>query len=159
MSDPATAITPAPSAQLPAKSPEAIIQSAIALVEAIPPLGEDASMRIVDQILSAQSAGEMDKIWESGNLNEWMDQTIIIRGIQRGDSTFKDGLGSFLICDCLDPETGESMVITTGSLNVTVQLAWAYVKLGCPFSAIPRVSERPTPDGYYPQRLSNLKKA
>jgi len=159
MTNPAQAVVITPGRAVTGRPTADIIAQAAQLVSVIPLGGEDASWSIVDQIMHAQSPADMEKIWSSGSFSDWLGRSIIVTDIHRGESDFKDGLGFFLILSCVDADTGEEFTVTTGSLNVVVQLAWAYTNMSLPFSCTPRQSDRPTADGYYPQRLSNLAKA
>ena len=135
-----------------------VLDTAIALLQVIPESDDDGQLRIMNQIMSAQSPEQMDAIWESGNLRDHMGYPIIINRATRAPSDYKEGLGFFLILDCVNPETGEPFTVTTGSQTTVVQVAWAIKQFGLPFECVPSISTRPSKDGYYPQRLSKIRK-
>lgn len=124
------------------------------LIEAVPETdSSDAQYRIAQQILFAKDVSELDQPWSgTAGLGEYNGQEIVIHSIRRAPSSFKAGTGVFLILD-VEQATGEHTVVTTGSVSVVVQLLKAYDLNAFPLRVIPRVSDRESSNGYYPQHL------
>ncbi|MCL6626645.1 MAG: hypothetical protein K6T68_08695, partial [Alicyclobacillus shizuokensis] len=49
--------------------------------------------------------------------------------------------------------SGERLTVTTGSVSIVAQLARAVAIGALPLRCIPRVANKPTKQGYYPQHL------
>jgi hypothetical protein len=124
------------------------------IIERVPETSaDDAQYRIVQQILNSESVEELDNPWNAASgLGTFDGQTITVRSIRRAPSSFKGGAGIFLILDVED-EAGDEHIATTGSVSVVVQLLKAFELQAYPLKVIPRVSERESRNGYYPQHL------
>lgn len=123
------------------------------LIDAVPQTtADDAQFRMIEQILQARSAAELDAPWGStAGLGEYNGETVTVHSIKRAPSSFA-GVGIFLILD-VTTEDGEHHVVTTGSVSVMTQLLKAYELNAFPLKCRPVVSERASGNGYYPQHL------
>jgi hypothetical protein len=109
--------------------------------------------RIIEAILSADSWDQVDAPWDTTNVKLLEGKTLRINSITRRPSSFKGGLGIFLVVNATDIGTGEAMVITTGSVNVVAQLVRLYMLESLPVFVKWIVADRPTENGYYPHHL------
>lgn len=138
--------------------PRAIQGDVIAAYESmivdVPDAGGDGIEGILLAIATATSAAELDEPWRAGGLGRYVDEPIVVTGIRKMPSDFgAGGLAWFLIVDGAVRATGEKVAATTGSISVVAQLVKAH-NLGLfPLTVIPRLSKRPTADGYFPQHL------
>lgn len=108
---------------------------------------------ILRKILSAKTWDELDEPWETSDIDDILGKTLRITRVVRRPSTFKDGLGVFLVVHLFDPKTGKEYVKTTGSVSVVGQLARAYA-LGITAMQVQWCrAERPSTAGYFPQHL------
>lgn len=111
---------------------------------------------ILAKILSAESWDQLDEPWETSEIDDIEGKTMRITKVTRRPSTFKGGLGVFLVVHLLDPKTGKEYVKTTGSISVVGQIARAYA-LGVESMTVQWLrAERPSESGYYPQHLKVL---
>lgn len=117
------------------------------------PDADQATIKIVAQILAAQTAGDLDKPWDSDGMRHHFDQMLTVRSITRRPSDYTGGLGAYLGCDCILNETGEEQFITCGSVSCVAQLVRAHTLQVLPLIVIPRKANKPTPKGYWPYHL------
>lgn len=111
---------------------------------------------ILSKILSAKSWDELDEPWETSDIDDIEGKTMRITKVTRRPSTFRGGLGVFLVVHLLDPKSGKEYVKTTGSISVVGQIARAYA-LGVESMTVQWLrAERPSESGYYPQHLKVL---
>lgn len=111
---------------------------------------------ILRKILSATSWDQLDEPWETSEIDDIVGKTLRITHVKRRPSTFRGGLGVFLVVYLTDPRTNKEYVKTTGSVSVVGQIARAYA-LGVTSMTVQWMrSERPTDNGYYPQHLKVL---
>lgn len=109
--------------------------------------------RIIDAILSAESWETLDDPWDTTNVKTLEGKLLRINSLMRRPSSFKGGLGVFLVVHAINMDKGDKMVITTGSVNVVAQLVRAYALGVLPIFARWVVADRPTENGYYPHHL------
>lgn len=114
---------------------------------------EDASERIVLQLLGATDAAELNAPWDSAPAEELAGKRLRIDTIERRPSDFQDGLGVYLVCKGLILDTGEKLVFTTGAISIVAQLVRAHFLGGLPAICELVIAERPTKKGYRPQHL------
>lgn len=114
---------------------------------------EEASERIVLQLLGAQDASDLNAPWDSAPAEELAGKRLRIDTIERRPSDFQDGLGVYLVCKGLILDTGEKLVFTTGAISIVAQLVRAHFLGGLPAICELVIAERPTKKGYRPQHL------
>lgn len=141
-----------------ALSPETVRQFA-SMAMMIPDENTDAVESIVSAILNAPAWDDLSDPWESTGVADLEGKTLIIHGLMRRPSDFKDGLGIFLVVQYTDAKTGEAGVWTTGSVACVAQLARAYAGGWLPLYAQVIVAERPTQSGYRPHHLKFIGRA
>lgn len=111
---------------------------------------------ILRKILSAKTWDQLDEPWETSDVDDILGKQLRVTKVQRRPSTFKGGLGVFLVLHLTDAKTGKEYVKTTGSVSVVAQIARAYA-LGVTSLLIEWCrAERPSDNGYYPQHLKVL---
>jgi hypothetical protein len=124
-----------------------------AMLELIPEADDDAYVRLIQQIATATDVAELDAPWSMTGLTEYVDQWIVVQGLKRMPSDFADGLGFYLVIDAVPAKGGAPFSVSTGSVNVTVQLVRANALQLLPLTCCPRLSKKPTKDGYWPMHL------
>lgn len=112
-----------------------------------------ATLDIVKQILSAESAEAVLTRSEARHALDFVDHPIMVRGGRWQESDYKDGPVSFYaLVDCVD-DRGESFVLTTGSVSCMAQL-WRLGQLGAlPMMLTFRKAEHATAAGFFPMWL------
>lgn len=123
------------------------------ILEEVPDAGGDGIENILEQIAQAGDTSGLDEPWRAGGLGKYVDQAIVVQSIRKMPSDFGSGLSFFLVVDGAVRATGEKVTATTGSLSVVAQLLKAWQLGAFPVLVVPRLSKRPTKDGYYPQHL------
>jgi hypothetical protein len=126
------------------------------LIEAIPEGGsdgDDAWVTILGSILDASSANDLDNPWRSNGLAQYKDKVITVHGVKRMPSDQPGPFAWYLVLDAEDNVTRERVVISTGATGPMAQLVKAFHLNAFPLQVIPRVAERPTASGGYPQHL------
>lgn len=124
------------------------------MVAGIPELDdEDASERIVLQLLAATDVTDLNAPWDSATAEDLAGKRLRIDTIARQPSDFQDGLGVYLVCKGLNLDTGEKLVFTTGAVSIVAQLVRAHFLGGLPAICELVIAERPTKKGYRPQHL------
>jgi len=119
----------------------------------IPAELEDGTEAILARILSAETWDDLDAPWETSSVEDILGKTLRIEKVTRRPSTFKGGLGMFLVVTLKDHKTGDTYIKTTGSVAIVGQIAAAYAKGWMPVEVEWMQAERPTENGYYPQHL------
>jgi hypothetical protein len=119
------------------------------MIEAIPDTGGDGEVNIIEAILRAESADEIDAAWEARSLEAYEGRRITVTGLRKGQSDFADGLGVYLLIDAVDDQ-GKKIVLTTGSVSCVVQLLKLHTLGALPVTLIPRKAERASAAGYFP---------
>jgi hypothetical protein len=128
-----------------------------AMVASIPETDDDdASERIVLQLLGADDVGDLNAPWDSVPAEELAGKRLRIDTIERRPSDFQDGLGVYLVCKGLILDTGEKLVYTTGAVSIVAQLVRAHFLGGLPAICELIIADRPTKKGYRPQHLKFL---
>lgn len=124
---------------------------------------QEISRSIIAELLAASSDEEL----EMGGAVGWRELEgipVVLKGFRWRPSSFEEGGPLYVIVQGYRTDTGEAVVLTTGSLNVLAQLSnmarraveagstelsdapWALVK-----------AERPTSNGYRPLHLTKVK--
>lgn len=139
-------------AEQPELSPE-LVQRFAQMAMAIPEDSGDATERIVAQILSAETVDELDAPWDVSKAGKIAGHVLKITSLKRVQSSFKGGLGIFLVAEYFDAETGEGGTFTTGSSSVVAQLARAFHLGGLPIFCELVIAERESNNGFRPHHL------
>jgi hypothetical protein len=111
---------------------------------------------ILRKILSATTWDQLDEPWETSDIEDILGKTLRLTKVTRRPSTFKGGLGVFLVMHIQDAKTGKEYVKTTGSVSVVGQIARAYAMGVTALTFEWCRAERPSENGYYPQHLKIL---
>lgn len=119
----------------------------------IPVTESDGGFGIVLDILGADDFFDLDKTWQGKDLDALLKRKLVFQQVTRSDSTYQDGLGVFLVVTTTDPETGEEIIFSTGSVNIVAQLVKAHLMDAFPFVGRVIQAERPSANGYYPQHI------
>lgn len=130
-----------------------VITAYEAILETVPDAGGDGIENILEQIMAAGSIADLDEPWRAGGLGKYVDEELLIQSIRKMPSDFGSGMAYFLIVEGAVRATGEKVTVTTGSLSVLAQLLKTWQLGAFPVLVIPRLSKRPTKEGYYPQHL------
>jgi|SRR6516165_6844513 hypothetical protein len=108
---------------------------------------------IAERLALANTAEELFNPNGALGWSQQMDRRVIVRRVRWLPSDMDGGAGFYALVDAVDADSGEALVLTSGSFNVLVQLARAE-QLGILNDPVKLVeSDRPTADGYRPQRL------
>lgn len=108
---------------------------------------------ILRKILSARTWDELDEPWETSEIDDILGKTLHVTKVTRRPSTFRGGLGVFLVIHLTDAKTGKEYVKTTGSVSVVGQIARAYAMGVTAMTVEWCRAERPSEGGFYPQHL------
>lgn len=115
---------------------------------------DEISRQIIMQLLSAESEAELESF---GQTLGWRDAEGIpmqIQGFRWRPSSFDEGGPVFVIVNAFRLDTGEAVVLTTGSGNVLAQLSWLARHGKLPGAVRELVkAEKATTRGYYPLML------
>lgn len=113
---------------------------------------EQMSREIVLQLLGAESDEELEQFGNATGWRELEGTAVEIRGFRWRPSSFDEGGASvYLVVNATRLDTGDPIVLTTGSLNVMAQLA-NMARRGTLVGAVRELvrSEKPTQRGFYP---------
>lgn len=136
-----------------AADPAAIRAQFAEMAKGIPDAPEDGGLGIVAQIMEAGSVDSLDDPWRTRDMEKLAGERITVYDLHKLPSDFKDGLGVYLVVHAVRAETGEDVTVTTGSVSVVAQLVRAWAMGALPITVIPRIADRPSRNGYYPQHL------
>lgn len=133
---------------------EALLRQFGEMAVLIPREDGNGTENILSQILSATSWEELDEPWQSTDVDDILGRRLtLIRAIRR-PSSFKGGLGQFVVVFMQDKKTGKEVVKATGAIAIVGQIARAYALNCLPLEIEWCKAERPTENGYYPQHLA-----
>lgn len=111
---------------------------------------------IIEQLLAAESDAELESV---GNATGWRDLLgvpVEIHGFRWRPSAFEEGSGPsvFFVVSATRLDTGEQVVLTTGSANVLAQLC-NMARRGTLVGAVrmAKAAEKPTKSGFTPYSL------
>jgi hypothetical protein len=127
------------------------------LLARVPEADDDAYVGIIRQLMSAETAADLDAPFTARSLEDYVDIPIRVLGIHKMPSDFDEGLGTYLVIDCEVHGTAGRHTLTTGSVNVVVQLVKAYTLDALPLVCVPRRAKKPTAKGYSPMHLEMVK--
>jgi hypothetical protein len=128
------------------------------MLMAVPEPDDDAVVKIVSQILSAETVEDLDAAWNAEGMREYAGKVLQVMSITRRPSDYRDGLGVYLGCEAVVESTGEVMFITTGSVSIVAQLVRAYTLGALPLKVVPIEAERASANGYHPMHLEMVRK-
>jgi hypothetical protein len=129
------------------------VEALVLLASDLPEAEDDATDRIVQQILAADSPEDVNAIWEATGIERWLDVPLLITSLHRAPSDFEDGIGVYVVIKAQTTGDRRDVVITTGSVNVIAQLIKAHTSDWFPLVATPRGPKRPPKNGRFPYRL------
>ncbi len=115
---------------------------------------EAISREIVLQLLSAESDAELEAVGAATGWRELLRVPVQIRGFRWRPSAFQDeegGSSVFFVVQATRLDTGEAVILTTGSRNALAQLC-NMAQRGTLEGAVRMMvqSEKPTARGYHP---------
>jgi hypothetical protein len=128
-----------------------------AMIATVPEAGGDGIDNILVQIAQAADVADLDAPWRSTGLVELRNIPIRVTAIRRIASDYAGGLPWFLVVDAAVRATGETVTFTTGAVSVVAQLVKAWSMGAMPLDVVPRVAERASKNGYYPQHLEVIR--
>lgn len=126
------------------------------MLEQVPEADDDAYVGIIRSIIEAKDVAGLDAPWTAKSLQEYVDKPIRVDAIRKMPSDFDEGLGLYLVLDCTISNDGEKATLTTGSVNIVVQLVRAFTLNALPLVCIPRLSKKPSRNGYRPMHLEMM---
>ena len=123
------------------------------LIAGIPDAEGDAEARIIEQILNAQSIGDLDAPWRSGSLGKHNGTVLTITDVSKMPSDKDQGIGYFLIVRGTIRGSGEPFVASTSSHAILAQLTRLWLAQAFPVDVVPRKADKPSRNGFYPEHL------
>lgn len=120
----------------------------------IPREDGNGTENILEQILNAETWEALDEPWQSTDVDDILGRRLTLLRAIRRPSSFKDGLGQFVVCFMRDKKTGKEVVKATGAIAIVAQVARAYALQCFPLEIEWCRADRPTENGYYPQHLA-----
>ena len=117
----------------------------------------EISRQIIMQLLAATTDEELQNFGNATGWRELENVPVVLKGFRWRPSSFDEGGPLYVIVNAINAETGEQLVLTTGSANVLAQLSnmarrgtlvdsvWQLVK-----------SEKTTANGYRPLHLEKV---
>lgn len=124
------------------------------MITAIPDAEAGSGEEILMRLLKARTIEGLEEVFKGRELP--LDVPIIITDLAKAPSDFAGGLGFYLVMNCITPHNGEQAVYNTGSGNIIGQLLALHAGDQLPVRAIARKNDKPTRDGFYPQRLHEI---
>lgn len=122
-------------------------------LEAVPDSPDDGGAGMFMALLNVTHWKDLDAPWSAQGLAKYIGHTIMIDLIHKMPSDLEDGPSWYLVAHGVDTGTGEEVTFTTSSVATMIQLIIAHTNGWLPLTVIPRVAERKTKRGYYPQHL------
>lgn len=108
---------------------------------------------ILRKVLSAKTWDQVDEPWEATDVSDILGKHLQVRSVSRRPSTFKGGLGIFLIIKLYDARARKEYVKATGSVAIVGQFAALYAMRATAITIEWCRAERPSESGYYPQHI------
>lgn len=136
---------------------EANIAKFKAVVESMKATNVDEDPEMAMESMIAQVMGAIDVSDVLGNtvtgLKDMLKVPMMISSVELRPSDFEQGLGAYAVIHCQD-DAGNSLVVTTGSFMVIVQLAKFHELNAYPLRCMAVEATKPTKGGYYPLSLT-----
>lgn len=123
------------------------------MLETVPEAPDDGGAGMFMQLLAAKSWEDLNNPWSAQGLAKLVGKQIQIMAMHKMVSDLSEGPGWYLVVICVDTKTGEEVTFTTSAVAVMIQLLIMHARGWLPCIVIPRVAEKPTKNGFYPQRL------
>jgi len=120
---------------------------------AIPSEAAGGAEDILKSLLSAKTWEDLNKPWETSDVEDIRGKRLRLVSANRRPSRFKGGLRMFLVVKLTDPKDGKEYVKTTSSINVVGTLAWLYFMGATAVTIEWFKAEEPTEAGFYPQHI------
>jgi hypothetical protein len=120
---------------------------------AIPAETAGGAEDILKALLSAKSWEDLNKPWETSDVEDIKGKRLRLVSAVRRPSRFKGGLRMFLVVKLLDPKDGKEYVKTTSSINVVGTLAWLYFRGAQAVTLEWFRAEEATESGFFPQHI------
>lgn len=108
---------------------------------------------ITRRVLEAPTAEDALKLGEAVNAEDYLDIPFVLRGFRFQESSFEEGPPVFAAMDVADPNTGETFVLTCGSVNVMAQIIKLQLEESLPREVKIVRSQRETRRGFSPMWL------
>ena len=124
-----------------------------ARLAAVPEAPDDGGASLYMQLLNATHWKDLDSPWSAQGLAKLIGKTLVITAVHKMESDLEEGPGWYLVAYGADKHTGDEVTFTTSSRAVMIQLIIAVTENFLPLTVIPRVAEKATKRGYYPQHL------
>lgn len=121
---------------------------------------EALSAEIVRQLLAAESDAELEQFGTATGWRDMLNVPVELEGFSWRPSDFEEGASIFFVVFGTRLDTGDRVVLTTGSRNIMAQLA-NMAKRATLTGAIREAvqSDRPTKRGFYPLWLRTPEQA
>lgn len=123
------------------------------LLATVPVADDNANAEIIDTLLTADSALDLNRPWDAVGAKELAGRLLRIDAIKARPSRFQGGIRAFLVVDARDVEKDERVTLTTSALAVVVQAARLHAEGWLPAWCNVEIAERPTERGFYPYHL------
>jgi hypothetical protein len=115
---------------------------------------DEISRQIIMQLLSAESEAELESFGQTLGWGDAEGIPMQISGFRWRPSSFDEGGPVYVIVNAFRLDTGEAVVLTTGSGNVLAQLSWLARNGRLPGAVRELVkAEKATARGYHPLQL------
>ena len=119
----------------------------------------DASLSIALRIAQAESVEEVLNPQSTISGQDLVGRPFVVRSLRLARSTFSGGLPFYMQLDVVFPDTGETSVVSCGSLNVMSQLAKLGQMNALGEPVVIEESENQTARGYKPLWLRSAAQA
>ena len=85
---------------------------------------DEISRQIIMQLLGAETEAELENFGQAQGWRELQDIPMELQGFRWRPTSFDEGGPVYVIVNATRLDTGEAVVLTTGSANVLAQLSW-----------------------------------
>lgn len=122
---------------------------------------EQISREILMQLLGAKSDEELTNFGNATGWRELENQPVFLDGFRWRPSEYEEGAPVYVIVNAIHAETGEVLILTTGSGNVLAQLSNLARRGQLPSPTAWRIvkAAKQTANGYYPLHLEKVPEA
>lgn len=105
---------------------------------------------ITAQLLGAESDEQLEAFGQAVGWQDLLDVPVTIYGFRWRPSDFDEGASVYFIADVARQDTGERLVVTTGSRNVLAQLTNLAKRERLPVTRYLAKADKATRGGFYP---------
>jgi len=124
------------------------------IMEMLPAQSDDVVDRILDNILTAGSQMDENKLWDSTGSKDAIGKRFIFKSVHIQPSDYEDGpLPYFVIAHVTDAVTGEDTVLTSGSVNIVTSLVKAQLLGNLPWEGEIKGPRRTPKNGRVPLHI------